>query len=172
MKESHFWVAQLGKQFASRTDLKPNHKSSLLNHDLISMRERLKQQVFLTLPLPLLVFHVKRQFHFPVGAVGPASLFDPGDRPSLSLPWLFSLNSEASPTQAVQKPRRPASSCLWVASAQTVLKEMGRPVLISLIPIQKSDCFVTVSHHQISTIHLYYPFLLKITQMDAYHYFV
>lgn len=71
VKESHFWVAQLGKQFASRTDLKPNHKSSLLNQYLISMMERFKQQAFLALPLPLLVFHLKRQFYFPVGASSP-----------------------------------------------------------------------------------------------------
>ena len=47
VKESHFWVAQFEKRFASITDLKLNHKSSFLNHYLISMMKRFKQQVFL-----------------------------------------------------------------------------------------------------------------------------
>ena len=53
VKESHFGVARFEKQFASRTDLKLNHRSSLLNHHLISAVERFKQQVFLAFPPPL-----------------------------------------------------------------------------------------------------------------------
>lgn len=60
VKESHFWVAQFVKRLASITDLKLNHKSSLLNHYLISMIERFKQQVFLAF---FLVFHEMLQFH-------------------------------------------------------------------------------------------------------------
>lgn len=60
VKESHFWVAQCIKRLASITDLKLNHKSSLLNHCLISMTERFKQQVFLAFSL---VFHEMLQFH-------------------------------------------------------------------------------------------------------------
>lgn len=46
VKESHFWVAQSEKRFASITDLKLNHKSSLLNHDLLSVMKRFQQQAF------------------------------------------------------------------------------------------------------------------------------
>lgn len=60
-------MAHLEKQFASRTDLKLNHKSSLVNHHLISMMERSERQVFLAFPLPSLVFHVKRPFHLSSG---------------------------------------------------------------------------------------------------------
>lgn len=67
VKESHFWVAQFEKPFALRTDLKLNHKSSLLNCYLISMMERFKQPVFLASPhLP--GFFMKRcNFIFLVG---------------------------------------------------------------------------------------------------------
>lgn len=56
VKESHFWVAQFEKPFASITDLKLNHKSSLLNHYLISMMVRFKQRVFLVYFFPSLFF--------------------------------------------------------------------------------------------------------------------
>ena len=48
VKESHFWVAQFEKRSASRPDLRLNHKSSLLNHYLISMMKKFKRYVFLT----------------------------------------------------------------------------------------------------------------------------
>lgn len=43
VKESHFWVASSEKRFASITDLKPNHKSLLPSHYLISMMEKFKR---------------------------------------------------------------------------------------------------------------------------------
>ena len=49
VKESHFWVVQFEKRSASRPDLRLNHKSSLLNHYLISMMKKFKRHVFLTL---------------------------------------------------------------------------------------------------------------------------
>lgn len=56
VEESHFWVVQFEKRFASITDLNPNHKSSLLNHYLSSMMKRFKQQVFLAFLFPPSLF--------------------------------------------------------------------------------------------------------------------
>lgn len=46
VKESHFWVAQL-KNGLLQDQIWDNHKSSLLNHYLISMMKKFKQYVFL-----------------------------------------------------------------------------------------------------------------------------